>query len=124
MRSVDLADSVEYLVARLHQRLRVETTKRQVPLAQVLDGIESLIVAVRGRVLGVGADQYDDGSGVQKFEKLPMVELLDWTLEELDDVVVYAGMLRIRVERLKKALAFDHPKDFSGELDEPEYDKK
>ena len=72
---------------------------------QLADAVEAAIGACRGRVLGVGADQYDDGSGVQKFEMLPAAELAAWLLEEADDLIVYAVMLRIRAARFAAAAA-------------------
>ena len=72
---------------------------------QLADAVEAAIGACRGRVLGVGADQYDDGSGVQKFETLPAAELAAWLLEKADDLIVYAVMLRIRAARFAAAAA-------------------
>lgn len=54
------------------------------------------------RVMGVGDQQYSIGSR-QKFEDMPMPDLLNWANEELEDVIVYAVMLRIRLARLKDA---------------------
>lgn len=72
---------------------------------QLADAVDAAIGACRKRVLGVGADQYDDGSGVQKFETLPAAELADWLLEEADDLIVYAVMLRIRAAQFAAAAA-------------------
>lgn len=66
---------------------------------QLADQVEGIVRAVRSRILGPGAEQYDDGSGVQKFERLTLPELAAWLTEEADDLIVYAAMLRIRVER-------------------------
>lgn len=65
---------------------------------------EELAARVTARVLGVGHEQYSLGSE-QKFEHLPIYELFEWTQEELDDVIVYAVMLSIRLERLQDAVA-------------------
>ena len=73
---------------------------------QLADAVESAIGACRARVLGVGADQYDDGSGVQKFETLPAAELASWLLEEADDLIVYAVMLRIRAAPTDRRRSF------------------
>ena len=62
--------------------------------------VETAIAAASARVTGVGAEQYDDGSGVQKFERLPLGDLGTWALEEIDDLLVYLVMLRIRIARL------------------------
>lgn len=53
------------------------------------------------RVMGTGAIQYEE-NGQQKFESMSLDELVDWTIEELQDVAVYACMLSIRVERVKE----------------------
>jgi hypothetical protein len=70
---------------------------------QLADEVQQAIMACRHRVLGVGAHQYDDGSGVQKFETLPAAELASWLLEEADDLIVYAVMLRIRAAKFAAA---------------------
>jgi len=70
---------------------------------ELADQVESAVRAARGRVLGVGREQYDDGSGVQRFETLPMHELAEWLIEEADDLIAYAVMLRIRASRLVEA---------------------
>ena len=70
---------------------------------QLADAVEQAVRAARHRVLGVGAHQYDDGSGTQKFETLPAAELASWLLEEADDLIVYAVMLRIRAAQFAAA---------------------
>lgn len=71
---------------------------------ELADHVAAAVDATRARVLGPGAEQYDDGSGVQKFERLPVPDLARWALEEIDDLMVYAVMLRIRIERLRVAV--------------------
>lgn len=58
-----------------------------------------------GRVLGVGQRDYDDGSGVQRFETLPLADLVRWSQEESDDLIVYGTMLGIRLQRLAAVVA-------------------
>lgn len=48
------------------------------------------------RVMGSGQAQYET-NGKQKFESMSLDELVDWTVEELQDVAVYAAMLAIRI---------------------------
>lgn len=67
---------------------------------ELADQVSRAVYATRDRVLGPGQEQYDDGSGVQKFERLPLPDLATWALEEIDDLIVYAVMLRIRVQQL------------------------
>lgn len=66
--------------------------------------VEEIISSTKSRILGVGADQYDDGSGVQKFETLELAELVRWLIEEADDLIVYAAMIRIRAARMIEGL--------------------
>lgn len=70
---------------------------------ELAEAVTDTIRATTARVLGVGADQYDDGSGTQKFETLPPAELAAWLIEEADDLIVYAIMLRIRASRFADA---------------------
>ena len=70
---------------------------------ELADVVADTIRATTARVLGVGAAQYDDGSGTQKFETLPPAELAEWLIEEADDLIVYAIMLRIRAARFADA---------------------
>lgn len=50
------------------------------------------------RLLGVGADQYDEGDG-QKFERMSVGELVDGLREELADIINYATMIDIQLQR-------------------------
>jgi len=47
--------------------------------------------------LGPGAEQYDDGSGVQRFEEKPLDGIVADAVEEIDDLIVYLCQLRIRL---------------------------
>lgn len=66
---------------------------------EVAEAIESCVK----RVMGVGKEQYEDVAGKQKFEKISLPALLREALEELDDVMVYNVMLRIRMKNLLDA---------------------
>lgn len=70
---------------------------------ELADEVEGFIGQCRGRILGVGADQYDEGDG-QKFEKMPLVELITYAREEAQDLAVYAAMIDIRLQRLEERL--------------------
>jgi hypothetical protein len=67
---------------------------------ELADAVEELIRECRERVMGVGDQQYSEGDQ-QKFEGMPLTELFEWAFEEIDDVVVYAAMIRIRLQRVK-----------------------
>jgi len=71
---------------------------------ELADEVGHFIRACRSRILGVGAEQYDEGNGQQKFETMPLVELVVYAREEAQDLAVYAAMLDIRLKRLEEAL--------------------
>lgn len=71
--------------------------------AQLGEYVDAFVRSAVGRVTGVGADQYAETDG-QRFERMTLAELLDWTLEEVQDVAVYAAMLGVRLQWLKAQL--------------------
>jgi hypothetical protein len=64
------------------------------------DQIEAIIASLRTRILGVGADQYDEGN-VQKIELKKPSEIIRETIEEIDDSIVYLAHLRSRMNEMK-----------------------
>ena len=64
--------------------------------------VQRAVAAVQHRILTVGADNYEHTASTQQFEHMPMHALFDMALEELEDLIAYAVMLRIRVNRLKE----------------------
>jgi hypothetical protein len=66
---------------------------------ELADEVGHFIAECRGRILGIGAEQYEEQDG-QKFEKMPFPELLQYAREEAQDLAVYAAMLDIRLRRL------------------------
>lgn len=58
------------------------------------------IANVQKRITGVGKEQYDLGS-VQKIELVPIENVLDMAIEELDDLLAYIAIARIRTSRLR-----------------------
>ena len=60
--------------------------------------VSEAITRATSRVLGVGQEQYDQGDS-QKFETMPLGDLVEGALEELDDVIVYSVMTQIRFRR-------------------------
>jgi|AntAceMinimDraft_11_1070367.scaffolds.fasta_scaffold02697_6 hypothetical protein len=61
------------------------------------DGVETIVASLRNRILGVGADQYDDGSGTQRFENRPLNSIVTDAVEEIDDLIVYLSQIRMRL---------------------------
>ena len=76
-------------------------TKNQLALA-----IGHTISNVMSRILNIGAQQYDLGD-VQKIETKSITEVLDESLEELDDLLAYISYARIRVSLLRAKIS-DH----------------
>ncbi|MEU9058986.1 hypothetical protein AB0D13_08955 [Streptomyces sp. NPDC048430] len=70
---------------------------------ELAENFGHFIRACRGRILGIGAEQYEDDNG-QKFETMPLIELVTYAREEAQDLAVYAAMLDIRLKRLEDAL--------------------
>lgn len=73
---------------------------------ELAEEVEATVRRCRNRVLGVGDQQYSEGDA-QKFERMPVDELMTWTLEELDDAVVYAVMLGIRIRRMRAQFVYN-----------------
>ncbi|WP_431911613.1 hypothetical protein [Nonomuraea jabiensis] len=65
--------------------------------------IMNAVVAVQGRILGVGKEQYDQGSE-QKFESMSLQELIQYAREEVEDGIAYNVMLRYKLNQLEKAV--------------------
>ena len=60
--------------------------------------VEDAIRYCRRRVLTVGANQYSEDEDRQKFEGMHPAELMEEALDEIDDLIVYAVMARIRIK--------------------------
>lgn len=63
-------------------------------------GFSDFMGQCTGRILTVGAEQYSEGEK-QKFETMPLPELVTYAREEAQDLAVYAAMLDIRLARLE-----------------------
>jgi SMC interacting uncharacterized protein involved in chromosome segregation len=67
---------------------------------ELADQIEDIISSLRTRILGIGADQYDEGN-VQKIEIKRPSDIIRETIEEIDDSIVYLAHLRARMNEMK-----------------------
>jgi hypothetical protein len=74
---------------------------------ELADEVARVVADAQSRILTVGADQYTEPDG-QKFESMPLANLVEYVREEALDLVNYGVMLSIRVERLKAAMAVAH----------------
>jgi len=79
--------------------MRCETLNSKELADQVTDCVESL----RDRILGVGHDQYDLGD-TQAIELKNNTQLITEAVEEIDDLIVYAVVLRSRMEVLRLSI--------------------
>lgn len=59
--------------------------------------VAAIVGSLTDRIMGVGAEQYDDGSGVQRFETKPMDAIVRDAVEEIDDLIVYLCQVRLRL---------------------------
>lgn len=66
--------------------------------AQLAEEVAEAITRATSRVTGVGHDQYAE-QGRQGFETMKLDDLIEYQLEELDDVINYSVMLQIRLRR-------------------------
>lgn len=73
---------------------------------ELTERMAGIFGTVMVRVEGIGeqnyADTFSDGTQLQAFEEKPLCDLLNDTLEEVQDAIAYLTFLHIRVERLLK----------------------
>lgn len=62
--------------------------------------VAAIVGSLTDRIMGPGAAQYDDGSGVQGFERKPLEAIVRDGVEEIDDLIVYLCQLRMRLTAL------------------------
>lgn len=67
---------------------------------ELSEQVTSCIESVRARIIGTGDEQYSQGDK-QKIETKTNRELITEAIEELDDLIVYAAVLRARLENLR-----------------------
>lgn len=73
--------------------------------------VAATILACTDRVVGIGSKQYSFDDGTQKFESMDLPELFDMASEELEDIIAYAVMLRIRLQTLKDVIHARTPRN-------------
>lgn len=74
---------------------------------ELAQAVEATVNSLKHRVKGVGAAQYDDGSGVQRFERKRVADIAIDAMEEIDDLIVYAVQMRLRLVALLGRLPFE-----------------
>jgi hypothetical protein len=70
--------------------------------------IGQTIESVKHRILNVGDQQYSFGNK-QKIETKTINEVLVDALEEVDDLLVYISVIRIRLDQLRNGLDEHNP---------------
>ena len=70
--------------------------------------IAQTIESVKHRILNVGDQQYSFGDK-QKIETKTINEVLVDALEEVDDLLVYISVIRIRLDQLRNGLGEHNP---------------
>jgi hypothetical protein len=68
--------------------------------------VATIVGRLSDRIMGPGMLQYDDGSGLQRFEKRPMEVIVQDALEEIEDLIAYACQLHIRVRQIRDSVPF------------------
>lgn len=71
---------------------------------QFADHVSRIVSALKHRIIGIGTQQYTEPDGKQRFENRPLEQIVTDALEEVDDLIVYAAQLRIRLEALQRSL--------------------
>lgn len=67
---------------------------------ELADQVTACVESLRSRIIGTGHEQYSDGDK-QKIETKSNQQLITEAIEELDDLVVYAVVLRSRLDGLR-----------------------
>lgn len=71
---------------------------------EMADAVTEQIISIRSRILGTGDSQYSIGDK-QKIEFKSDQQLIKEAIEELDDLLVYAAVLRMRFKCLGDVLS-------------------
>lgn len=71
--------------------------------AELAEEVIDTVVDCAVRIKGTGHEQYSIGDQ-QKFERMSLVDLIQYAREEVQDEINYAVMRDIRLRRLQRAL--------------------
>lgn len=71
---------------------------------ELSERIGQIVAEAQSRITGIGAQQYHTNDG-QKFERMTMQALLEYSREEMLDLINYAAMNVIRFDWMREALA-------------------
>lgn len=70
---------------------------------ELADEVTGVINSLRSRIVGIGKNQYDMGD-TQKIELKSEEQIINETIEEIDDALVYLSHLRSRINHLQESV--------------------
>lgn len=68
--------------------------------------VAGIVGRLSDRIMGPGMLQYDDGSGLQRFERRAWDAIAEDALEEVEDLIAYACQLHIRLRQIRDSVPF------------------
>jgi hypothetical protein len=72
---------------------------------ELANGVTDCVLSLQERILGVGAREYDpQKTETQPIETKGIEELILDALQEIDDMIVYAAVLRMRISNLSATI--------------------
>jgi transcriptional regulator NrdR family protein len=72
---------------------------------ELANGVTECVLSLQERILGVGALEYDpQQTETQPIETKDIEELILDALQEIDDMIVYAAVLRMRISNLSATI--------------------
>jgi hypothetical protein len=72
---------------------------------ELANGVTDCVLSLQERILGVGAREYDPRqTATQPIEVKSIEELILDALQEIDDMIVYAAVLRMRISNLSATI--------------------
>jgi hypothetical protein len=89
----------EYILQIITSGNVATVTRCEMTSEELADQVTACVESLRSRIVGTGDEQYSRGNQ-QSIELKSGGQVLQETLEELDDAIVYLAHLRARLNRL------------------------
>jgi hypothetical protein len=89
----------EYILQIITSGNVASVTRCEMTSEELADQVTACVESLRSRIVGTGDEQYSRGNQ-QSIELKSGGQVLQETLEELDDAIVYLAHLRARLSRL------------------------
>jgi transcriptional regulator NrdR family protein len=72
---------------------------------ELADGVTDCVLSLQERILGIGAREYDSAQATtQPIETKSIEELILDALQEIDDMIVYASVLRMLISNFSATI--------------------